>query len=156
MKNLFVVRHGNYDQRGLTDSGKQDIAALGGRMERFVNGSVHIMSSPVNRAYQSAEILAKALGAGEIEKSQWLDTDISVKGSFQEFYPQSYEMGRKIISERSNTDNLVMVTHHEVCARFFPWYLETALGMNARVDRLGLDKGRAYHLDVGNKSVRLL
>ena len=65
MKKLVVVRHGAYNEDlRLDELGQAQISGLAEKLKARVGGTtVRVLSSPLCRADESAEILASALGA---------------------------------------------------------------------------------------------
>ncbi len=158
MKNLFIARHGDYDMKNgqLTDEGRRKVAVLGGKIKTVTKtGSLHIMSSPAVRAYQSAEVLAGILGVAEIERVPYLGSDPDLEGSFSEFEVGSLNKMTNIVNSRINkADSVVMVTHYEVCKYFSPHYAKISLGFHDPLREL--EKSEAFYFNLERKSVGIL
>ena len=80
MNHLFVVRHGYYGDdgpdRGLTPSGQKKIQRLAERMKEIYAGSdIAIVSSPLRRADESAQIIADTFGLTGLERDYALKNE---------------------------------------------------------------------------------
>ncbi len=154
MRNLFVARHGNYnDSDGLlTDWGRRQYFELGAKLKPVAIGSIYIMSSPAPRAYQSAEILAQKLRADKLEKENLL---FPGEAGFDISSADSVVKLTKLVKERgAKTDNLVLVTHAEVCMDLSNYYAQTELGYLKTVGPFPY--GSAVRLDCVNKNAEFL
>jgi phosphohistidine phosphatase SixA len=157
MKNLFIVRHGKYDHKGLTDLGIKNTDLLGGQLKSRIGGrSIYFISSPVVRAYQSAKILAECLGVSEIEEVPYLCPDFRKDGNYyNEFHSGALDKMMKIVDEREEkADNLIMVTHHEVCKDFTPYFAKERFGYVTFMGRI--DNSESIQFDLEAKSIEVL
>jgi len=157
MKNLFIVRHGIYDSSGqLTNLGIEHTNLLGRRLKSKLDcQSIYLTSSPARRAYQSAEILAKCLGISEIEKIPYLCSDVTCEDFYSEFHPGALGKMMKIVEERSGkADNLILMTHQDVCRSFTPYFTEKEFGYETALGTIG--NSESIHFDLEKKDVNIL
>lgn len=136
MKQLIVVRHGQYGYDGrLNDCGRVQIGALADKLRSLINGvTVMILTSTVDRARESAEILGSAFGVGfEEHEILWSEN------SHPEDLPGTLELVR---SRKDNADVLVLVTHYEYVEEFPSYFAREELGtsMHSRL----IENGEAW------------
>ena len=150
MKRLFLVRHGNYNSEGLTDDGREQVTRLAESIRPLAIGTSYVMSSPIKRALQSAEIVARALGIADIEQVPFFHQD--------EFYhrvPGHLEKAMQIVTERAGmVDNLVVVAHLPLVEDFTPYFAkssETPFEFYATPR-----KGEGYCVDIEEKKTTRL
>lgn len=145
MKQLIVVRHGQYghDDR-LNDRGRTQIGALADKLKSLMNGAtVMILTSTVDRARESAEILSSAFGVGfEEHEILWSEN------SHPEDLPGTLELVR---SRKDNADVLVLVTHYEYVKEFPSYFAREELGTSMHSGLI--EKGEAWVLDCLQKTL---
>lgn len=108
-KTLILARHGKaekanlgvYDfKRNLTDRGIANVIKVSQELAIFITPQ-HIVSSPANRAYQTAKLFAKTF---KIEKSE-IELNESI-------YEASMSTLLKVINQLDNTFDCVLLTGH--------------------------------------------
>ncbi|MBI4588303.1 MAG: histidine phosphatase family protein, partial [Candidatus Rokubacteria bacterium] len=81
---LILIRHAdasNDDPRPLTDAGRQQHARVAGALRRMGITVERLLSSPLLRARETAEITAGAVGfRGAVEETPALGDDFTVEG----------------------------------------------------------------------------
>ena len=178
MKYLIIVRHGKYIDKRIGDNGKridEKISDDGIKQMKYLaqqikdNGaeSYHIASSTAPRATDSAEVLAKELGA-EVDTVQylWSGSDAPRDSFFKDRSENSKEKLMNVIDKRrSRAEALLILSHLEICEflpRFFmrrEWKLEggveeTPTGQKVYIGEIG--KGQAVHIDLEQKHYEIL
>lgn len=152
MKYLVIVRHGDYSESGhLSQLGNAQIDSLAKLLvEKFGNESpTLIFSSDYDRCRESAEIIRKALKAGEVE----------VRGILGEQYKREEDNNYildLISKHQDRVDVIVLVTHDPQVKHFPPSFFLTMLRtrpVSRLTDRTGIDKGKAFVIDCSEKSV---
>ena len=153
MKNLILVRHGEYHRQGseeLTDSGIEAVASLGKIIASKVRGSFYLASSGVKRADQSAEVLRKVLGVERaVEVLPCLD--------YQERYLEEADADaifRTIWRKQDIADNLILVTHVGVVNNFPNAYMKALNWGNIFAENV--DKAWAVNLDHKKRTYEVL
>lgn len=121
MKRLFLIRHGDYEKGELNEFGKQQMTRMGESIRSLAIGTSYIASSPAKRAYQSAEIISRALSIGNVEAVEFFspyEFNHGIKGHYEKL------MG--IVDERSGeADNLVLVAHLPLVEPFAPFFAKS-------------------------------
>lgn len=142
MKRLILVRHGDYVGRALTDFGRRQMQELAPALASSVVGNMLLVSSLIQRAKESATILAEHFhvpvnehGVWEAE-GDWSDND----GAFQ-----------FIGDVDTNIDTLVVVTHLPFLESFPAYFGKKAL--NVSLSYGGVDKGQAQVIDCEQKTM---
>ena len=156
MKNLIVVRHGNYhsseDDGGLTPFGMKQIQKLGDFMRANFEGDLRFCCSPLLRTKQSARGLQDMCG-GVLEILDVLNNEY--ENLFIDLtYPGQAERIHAAVLERENkTDNLVLVAHYSIRD-----YVEHYMGKEwQRVREIAdIPKGKAIDLDSENRIHRVI
>lgn len=141
MKKLTIVRHGQYESTfySLSEIGEVQIKLLATELEKRINniGSILVISSPLKRAKQSAEIIAKKFGIlHQLETDDALIYDID-------------DALKLILSREQNADALIVVSHMEITDD-----LPRQIGIekNFLVICPGLKKGEAVIIDCENQT----
>lgn len=145
MKKLIIVRHGQYGiNYHLDDNGRAQIKALTERLKLFVNGEkVLILTSPTDRARESAEIIDQAFTVGfEEHEILW-----SENGHPADF-PKTLELIR---SREDQVGVIILVTHFEYVLGFPSYYAWEEL--NTSMCQQFVDKGEAWVLDCIEKNL---
>ncbi|MBI4118720.1 MAG: histidine phosphatase family protein [Parcubacteria group bacterium] len=144
MKQLIVVRHGDYGHSELTDLGRTQIRALAEKLKPFTNGAtVLVLTSPAVRARQSAEIISSTFGVGfEEHDILWSDE------SRTENLLGTLELVR---SRKDGAEVIILVTHYEYVERFPEYIAREELGTELRSRVIG--KGQAWVLDCLQKTL---
>ena len=109
MKILMIVRHGEYgnDDR-LNEIGRRQIADLAEKLGGYTNGgSVLLLTSPADRAHESAEIIGFHFGV-ELEDHEVLWSD----NRHSEDFPSALEL---IKSRQGDADILILVANWGPC-----------------------------------------
>ena len=157
---LLVVRHGvamdradyqlaarsasgaslaNDDFRPLTLDGIRKMKKNAEGLKKLVGRPDHLVSSPLTRAHQTAEILRAEWEGLEIETCEYLRQDSK--------YPAFAGWLNKLVGSE-NEDALVVITGHEMhLSRLVGWFMKgTATGLQ-QSSMLELKKGGACLLD---------
>ena len=144
MKFMALVRHGNYNSRGLTSDGQEQIGSLGDRLKGLLNGStVAILTSPTRRAVESADILARVLDC-TTEVHDVLESGGGV-------YPKCDEVLALVHSWRDSVDAVILVTHLEYTEDFPRYFFQEEF--RVRMFSTNIPKGSAYVIDCHAKTM---
>lgn len=146
LKRLIIVRHGDYGSDDhLNIDGKREMNKLGDElMTSIINGQRgFILTSPINRAFESAEILRGMLGfqivANEVLFSNG-DHPVDLIASLE-----------LIRSYKNIADILIVVTHLEYTNRFHQYFGKNELGVEFQFG--GIGKGQAWDIDCEQKTI---
>ncbi|MFA5188157.1 MAG: histidine phosphatase family protein [Patescibacteria group bacterium] len=144
MKTLIIVRHGDYYGPHLSDCGRNQMKALGEKLQAIINGSsVLLFTSIAGRAKESAEVLGTVLGIGfEEHEILWSECD------HREDLPGTLKLVR---SRKDEADVLILVTHYEYVDEFPSYFAIQELGVQLRSKLIG--KGEACVLDCQQKTL---
>lgn len=142
MKRLILVRYGNYVGSSLTDSGRKQIRNLIPALVESVVGNILLVCSPVQRAKESATILAEHFKIPIIENPVWKaegdwSDDVGAFASIADIDP--------------SVDTLVVVTHMPFMYSFPPYYGIKALGVPLHYG--AVEKGEAQVIDCEKKTM---
>lgn len=142
MKRLILVRHGDYAGRALTDFGRKQMQELAPALANSVVGNMFLVSSPIQRAKESAAILAEHFRVPVNEHGVWeAESDSSDnQGAFQ-----------FIGGIDANIDTLVVVTHLPFLQSFPAYFGKNEL--NVSLPYGGVDKGQAQVIDCEMKTM---
>lgn len=131
---LILVRHGDYDQDlQLSNFGRNQMSQLAERLRRDIDGvNTRLMSSPADRAIESAKVIGEALNL-EVEEHEILWSDNT--------HPEDVEGVLQLISSHEDgTEVLILVTHFE-----YLLMLPFAYGM--KIFSPSVEKGEALIID---------
>lgn len=114
-KRLLTVRHGDYDSNmSLSDLGVKQIYGISAKILPLVKGKTAIiLSSPEERAVQSAAIIACQLGL-ELQEHDVLWSE----SRHPENFPEALKLVRSFMGK---VDIIILVTHYEY-VEYFPHY----------------------------------
>ena len=153
MKHLFIVRHGNYGMRDLTESGISQIEQIAKDIRRIVGknySGYYLLSSTAPRAEQTADIIAKAFGIEQFDKDIRLWTrdgnDLSLKNL--------EEIDGMIAPHKEKHDIVTIVTHEEVVLSYPRYCLKQLLNIDKQIGYI--DKGKGIHLNLERKTYQFL
>ncbi len=101
---IIAVRHGEYDDRGLTCDGVQQVQDLASRLRQIIpkGHTVAVLSSPMHRAVQSAEIIARKFLCSHTVHSD-LSSDDSADG----------ELLMQVLTKEYYGETVVAITHYD-------------------------------------------
>lgn len=148
MNHLVLARHGHYNDDGrLSKTGVRQIQSLSEKLKAICNGdSVLILSSPVDRARQSAEILSQNLETDlEIHDILWSDCD------HMEDFDGTIELVRLKLDQ---AQTLILVTHYEYVESFPAYFAKHELGVE--LASWLIDPGEAWVIDCRVKKISRL
>lgn len=135
MKRLIVVRHGDFGNNfQLTTDGRKQIAALAKRLKPIVGkGTVQIITSPAERAKESAAILARALKT-EFELAKALYWEGPRSGSINQAVDA-------LLLQRKRVETIIVVTHLPLVEKLPVAFADAALGFTGTAGIRGYAKG---------------
>lgn len=142
MKRLILVRHGDYFDGALSDYGREQMQELAPALANNVVGNMLLVSSPIQRAKESATILAEyfhiPVNEHEVWEAEgnWSDDD----GAFQ-----------FIAGIDTNISTLVVVTHLPFLESFPTYFGKRALDVS--LPSGGVNKGQAQVIDCEMKTM---
>ncbi|MDD5043709.1 MAG: histidine phosphatase family protein [Patescibacteria group bacterium] len=144
MDKLIIVRHGDYDSGAhLSNLGCEQMKALAEKLKTVVNGSsVCILTSPIGRALESAEILNSVFNVGcEQHKVLWSES------RHPEDFPVALDLVR---SHKDRAEVLILVTHYEYAEGFPRYFAKEELDVQLRSE--SIQKGEALVIDCQQKT----
>lgn len=143
MEKLILVRHGDYVISGaLTAYGRTQMQELAPALAYSVVGNILLVSSPIQRAKESAAILAEHFRVPVMEHEVWTaPDDWSDNDGALQFIG---DIG-------ANIDTLVVVTHLPFLESF-PAYFGTK-ALNVSLPYGGVKKGQAQIIDCETKTM---
>jgi phosphohistidine phosphatase SixA len=150
MMYLIIARHGDYDIEtgSLNKGGEAHSRGLAEKIKGILpaGGLVRILVSPKPRATQTARIIGVHVGVSyEIHEVLFSDDDYPCKST--EIY--------NLVSEKSDVDVLVLVTHFEVTDEF-PMVYGANEGWNRPLGYGSVHRGQAWLLDCETQTKKLL
>jgi phosphohistidine phosphatase SixA len=151
MKHLFIIRHGDYNDNGLTDKGREQIEKIADQMKGIIDSdykSIYLLASPALRTIQSAEIIAKKFGLEKFEKNDLLLTRGGV-----------LELEKKLaidnlISQYDNKDVVAVVAHLETAAQFSFYMARKTIGTDRGLN--GPEKGEGIYFNLEAKTCQMI
>jgi len=148
MQKLVIVRHGHYDKKDqLSADGKEQIYFLTEQLGPHLDGgSLLILSSTADRAWQSAEILAEAFNV-PYEKHEILLSD-------EDHFEDLAKALELVQSREEEADVIILVTHHEY-AKYFPYHYAKHV-FDDLWEYQAIDKGDAWIIDCQDKTRELI
>jgi len=152
MRHLFVIRHGHYAGRDLSDRGREQISHIAEDMKAII-GEMHnghyLLSSTAPRAEQTAEIIAQAFGLEAFDKDERLWTG----GGY--ISPEEVEAIDGMIAPHKDKHDIVTIsTHYEVVGSYPSHIAKTLFGRDEYIRRP--EKGEGVHLDLEAKTYQML
>lgn len=155
MKHLIIVRHGDYGtDRRLSENGKNQITGISLRLVDLNPGKdCVILTSIAPRALDSADIIQEKFGITNYVKVPffWSDNTAPSPTYYRDRNPSKV---MDIICEYEDIDIVIVVSHLELVNEFPSFFAETQLGKNWNLPEL--EKGQAIHIDITEKSFRIL
>lgn len=137
MKRLILVRHGDYGISALTDFGRKQMQQLAPALANSVVGNMLLVSSPLQRAEESATILAEYFHVPVDIQRVWEDDDA---GAFQ-----------FIVGIDASIDTLLVVTHLPLLESLPKYFGREVLGVSFPYS--GVGKGQAQVIDCEMKTM---
>ena len=152
MNHLFVVRHGYYGDdgpdRGLTPSGQKKIQRLAERMKEIYAGSdIAIVSSPLRRADESAQIIADTFGLTGLER------DYALKNEGEYLSEREVNTIHNIVELRKIHEAVALVGHMPT-ATYLKYFARQVLGTELCFP--DPKNGEAVYLNCISKKVQLI
>ncbi len=149
MKKLIIIRHGDYSGNNLTSNGQRQIENLATKLKKFINNdSVTIITSPVRRAYESAEILSSFFKT-EPEPNHILWPSFGCL--------KDCEKALSLIrSNKEKRDVLIVVTHYEYMKSLPVYFAEKELDVDLKPVVFNyeiLDTGEGWVIDCQQKII---
>ncbi len=145
MKRLILVRHGDYVDGSLTVFGRQQMQELACALAHSVVGNMLLVSSTIQRAKESAAILAEFFQVPVMEHGVWAAPgDTSNNDGALQF----------IGSIDTNIDTLMVVTHLPFLQSFPAFFGKEAL--NVSFSSSWVEKGQAQVIDCMMKTMTLV
>lgn len=139
-KKLVLVRHGYYDESGVTERGKQGLRLLKEKLSEYLGAHSLIFCSNAIRAEQSAGVLLEGTGLqAQVQPFLYSDDDND---------PDPDQMYALI--DAAEKEVLFVVTHYEWCNHF-----PRQLARNYDWEHRGfasVEKGQALVFDLENKT----
>lgn len=150
MSHLYVIRHGRYDNKGLTPKGVAQIESLVIPIRETIDGgTLYIVSSDAPRAVQGAEILAEEFGGLDVEVVPylWSASDASEDSYYFQFDEE--KLAKIVEDRRHKADGLIVMTHFEV-VRDLPRFFMKQRGIDYS-SQADPNKGNMHHVDILGK-----
>jgi len=147
MEHLFLVRHGSYDKdRRLDDRGRKQIVELSSMVREILgkDDRIQILSSPADRARESAETLASELGVTKVETFDYLWSGRD--SPWRRPYGDMDAIHLLVTQRRYLSEALILVTHTEASMDYPEHLTRQEFGRDARFDELLT--GEAHYLNV--------
>ena len=146
MKHIVIVRHGQYESGGrLSDSGKRTIAALARVLKEKAAPPVRIISSVALRATETADIIAKELGA-QVEQTRLLYSDSETELKLAEI--------QALMTGSTDVETVIAVTHYEYGCTLHRHFAETL--WSAAAPSENLEKGQAWFIEMDTRRITKL
>lgn len=114
MLTITFARHGAYDFTDLTDEGRKKSQSLGQVIHAQDFDQISILSSPLPRALQTAELVAEGLGHLNVSPLESLRVDTSAvfeRMSKENIAQISTQYMAQIETLPKESENIVVVTH---------------------------------------------
>ena len=144
MKQLILVRHGDYFGNSLSGYGRNQIKLLASKLKPFINGhSVAILTSTAGRACESADILGSFFGV-DYEQHEVLWSENRHRENFVEAL-------NLVRLNKNKADTLILVTHYEYVQKFPRYFAEKE--MNVHFSSRLIGKGEAWVIDCQQKKI---
>lgn len=135
---LVMVRHGEYKNDHLTVEGLQQADALAKILLQHAQGKrVRVMTSPLERAVETAVIIAKAYDCGDPTRH-----DMLFDGIIHPF--SGHDLMGFVPKQIGEVDVLILVTHEPACEHFPPM-LGQMWGFD--IEQIKLKKGQTRIID---------
>lgn len=147
MRYLIVVRHGESGDDGhLSYEGNMEIARLAARLEEYIRGgTVRILSSPTDRAAESAEVFDLELDA---------TLKIHDELSSDDRRPENHEAVLELVRSCREADTVILVTHHGYTERFPSYFGRHVL--STTLESYALETAEAWVIDCEEKTLTLI
>jgi phosphohistidine phosphatase SixA len=131
MKNLLLIRHGDYEGFDLTVRGRDQMSLIANEIKKITGKNqdqLYLLSSTASRAEQSAEIIADKLGLKNFDKNEELRIE---KGYVSEENIKSID---KLISKYFDKAAIIVVSHLPL---ILPYANHVTKKINGRDDNVG-------------------
>ncbi len=148
MKNLIVVRHGDYktdieeNDLGLTTKGIDQIKRIGNSLVSHIRGNSDIFSSPLPRAFQSAGILKKTLG-----RDSKLEVWDELNCEYETLFSGQAKRINKKITNKDSLENVILVSHYAI-KDYLKYFLFNQFGKKLKEE--DFEKRYAIRLNLTN------
>lgn len=147
MKRLIIVRHGRYENGHLNEKGIEQIRTLSTRIKELVGGAnVIVLSSPIRRAKESAQIIA-----GEVQGEVVEHDEFSYHNCDEEDVIQACEIVYEVAEKY---ENVVVVSHKENCGSIIEYFSKTNLSKT--FPRILVNQGDAWVIDTTTNSIEII
>lgn len=148
MKKLILVRYGNWENGHLNEEGKQTMADTAQKLEPFVVGSFIIIAGAVDRAIESANIIAKHFTLPPVQ-------------SFPELYAAEEDGNLPDLTAATNVitqlgsqyDTVIAVVSREYIESLPAHILHNVLSLETPTEPTNLDRGELLVLDFETQTV---
>lgn len=150
MKKLILVRYGSWENGHLNEEGKQTMADTAQKLESFAVGSFVVIAGAVDRAIESANIIAAHFGLPTVQ-------------SFPELYaaeedghsPNLAAATQVITQLGSQYDTVIAVVSREYIETLPAHILHNVLGVERPAEPTNLDRGELLAVDYEAKTITI-
>lgn len=150
MKKLILVRYGSWENGHLNEEGKQTMTATAQKLEPFAAGSFIVIAGAVDRAVESANVIATHFNLPTVQ-------------SFPELYaaeedghlPNLAAATHVITKIGSQYDTIIAVVSREYIETLPAYILHNTLGVEAPTEPTHLNRGELLILDYEAKTITI-
>lgn len=150
MKKLILVRYGNWEKGHLNEEGKQVMTAAAIKLEIFAVSSFTVIAAAVDRALESANIIAEHFKLPAVQ-------------SFPELYAAEEDGNLPNLSAATNLitklgiqyDTVVAVVSREYIESLPGYIMRNTLGVETATEPAHLDRGELLVLDYEAKTITI-
>jgi phosphohistidine phosphatase SixA len=147
MKHLFVLRHGDYDNRDLSSKGRDQIKNMAEQIKQIIGkdySGFYLASSHVPRAIESASILMDKLNLNGFYIDKRLFTN-------DEITQNEIDAIDELIAPYTNKNDVVAIMTHFGAVGSYPAHIaQTMFKQYAEIKMP--DKGQGIHIDLEKRT----
>lgn len=128
VRTLIIARHGDYDPDtgSLDDDGVAGIRNLADAIKNFATLPVVIITSPIQRARETAELMASLLpGAVEVIQCHALADGVEVSST-----DRNALIDNAVANAVKDAGAVVLITHDQVAHEYLNYYLRRTFGLD--------------------------
>lgn len=146
MKQLILVRYAEYKNEHITEQGTQTMQKLAEQLKPFVvTTTTHIITAEVDRAVESANILAQELSVSTIKRS------VSLYAAEEDGKEPNLEKAAAVINEFGESCDKVIAVLSREYIEVLPHYL-----LPHAPEKITLQRGEAIYINLEKSTVEFV
>ena len=149
MKNLIVIRHGDYDEttEKLNESGRKQAQELANYIRKNFQDNLYLISSSAQRAIETTGILMSNCISERchINGVEILEELLEETNKIQE--QKIIEIHKSVLDRKDKAENLVLITHKPIVSSYSAYFAEKELGKKIIIGEVNEGRGIIINMD---------